>query len=329
MLTISVKKRTNLLFLLMLYLVALGFSPGEVYAITPPASNTAGPKQVQFKLTPGVANYRYSYYWRDSKGKFHSTDFNLHNRDVKIGNKEFSKVGPNDDFEIARRLQNVASNIGKKVNAEITVTEEGGQFSLSMKGANVNSQTFQKVYDHLQKEQSSIINDYLKEKYYEVELVDDAILIRPDYQSLVKRYRPVGAIIGRALRTSGPRDVRGLVEHALEFFQSIPYARGVNDGADFQTPIGLLTDNKGDCDTKAVALGSVLDSWGVRYVFLLMPDHLFMGIELPKRPTDKSFFYAGRSYLLAEPAGLGFPLGTGYPDSIEAFNKGELQVIGF
>jgi hypothetical protein len=50
---------------------------------------------------------------------------------------------------------------------------------------------------------------------------------------------------------------------------------------------------------------------------------------LPKRPTDKSFSYAGRSYLLAEPAGLGFPLGTGYPDSIEAFNKGELQVIGF
>ncbi len=287
------------------------------------------PKQISFKLIPGLSNYRYSYVWRDSKGQIYKNDFNLHSRDVKIGNKEFKKVGPDDDFEIARRLQVVADKIGKKVNAEITVSEEGGQFTLNMRGPEVSQGSFQSVFDHLQVEQNNIINDYLKERYYQVELGDGAILIRPDYQSLVRRYRPVGQIIGKSLKSTGPRDSRGLVSHALEFVQSIPYARYANEGADFQTPIGLFTDNKGDCDTKAVALGSILDSWGINYVFLLMPDHLFMGIELPKRDGEKSFSYAGKTYILAEPAGIGFPLGVGYPDSIEAFKKGTLEVIGF
>lgn len=292
-------------------------------------STAPAPKQLNFKLISGISNYSYSYVWRDAKGQVFKNGFNLHSRDVKTGNKEFKKVGPEDDFEIARRLQVVADKIGKKVNAQISVSEDGGQFTLNMKGPDVNQSSFQNVFAHLQAEQSNIINDYLKERYYQVELSKDAILIRPDYQSLVKRYRPVGQIIGRSLKVTGPKDIRGLVAHALEFVQSIPYARYVNDGADFQTPIGLFTDNKGDCDTKAVALGSILDSWGINYIFLLIPDHLFMGIELPKRPGDRSFSYAGRTYILAEPAGVGFPLGVGYPDSLESFSKGKLEVIGF
>lgn len=292
-------------------------------------SGAAAPIQISHKLTPSMSNYRYTFVWRDSKRQVFKNEFNLHSRDVKTGSNEFKKVGPKDDIEIARRLQVVADRIGKKVNAQILVSEDGGQFTLNMKGPDVSAEAFQSVFDHLQVEQSNIINEYLKERYYQVELGKDAILIRPDYQSLVKRYKPIGQIIGRSLKATGPKDQRGLVSHALEFIQSIPYERFANDGADFQTPIGLFTDNKGDCDTKAVALGSILDSWGINYVFLLMPEHLFMGIELPKRSGERSFSYAGRSYILAEPAGIGFPLGVGYPDSIEAFKKGTIEVVGF
>lgn len=309
---------------------------GGIAALTPSCfgvdmvpSSAPAPKQLAFKLIPGLSNYRYSYLWRDSKGEVFKTEFNLHSKDVKIGNKEFKKVGPEDDFEIARRLQVVADRIGKKVNAEITISEVGGQFTLNMKGPESTKDLFERTFDHLQQEQGSIINNYLKERYYQVELTKDAIIIRPDYAALVKRYRPVGQIIGRSLKVGKVKDARGLVAHALEFVQSIPYARYVNDGADFQTPIGLFTDNKGDCDTKAVALGSILDSWGINYIFLLTPDHLFMGVELPKRAGERSFSYAGRSYILAEPAGIGFPLGVGYPDSLEAFSKGKLEVVGF
>jgi hypothetical protein len=302
---------------------------GSLLAVDMVPSSAAAPKQIDFSLQPSMSNYRYAYVWKDSKNQIFKTQFNLHSRDVKTGNKEFKKVGPEDDYEIARRLQIVADRIGKKVDAEIVVAEEDGQFTLNMRGTSVSPESFQRVFDHLQAEQSNIINSYLKERYYEVELGEEAILIRPDYQALVKRYKPVGQIIGKALKANGGRDTRQLVEHALEFIQSIPYARNANDGADFQTPIGLFTDNKGDCDTKAVALGSILDSWGINYVFLLMPEHLFMGIELPKRPGDKSFSYAGRSYIFAEPAGVGFPLGVGYPDSVEAFTKGTLEVVGF
>jgi len=323
--TFFIAKYSFFIYCLFAFVVSVPYC----WAVDMVPSSASAPKQINFKMTPGISNFRYSYIWRDSKGQMYKTEFNLHSRDVQTGSKEFKKVGPQDDFEIARRLQVVADKIGKKVNAEITVSEVGGQFTLNMRGAQASKGSFQQVFDHLQQEQSNIINDYLKERYYEVELKGDAILIRPDYYALVKRYKPVGNIIGRSLKSSGPKDARGLVAHALEFVQSIPYERYANDGADFQTPIGLFTDNKGDCDTKAVALGSILNSWGINHVFLLMKDHLFMGIELPKRPGEKSFSYAGRTFILAEPAGVGFPLGVGYPDSVEAFKKGDLEVIGF
>lgn len=315
--------RIPVLYLFLCTIFSLSFNSfGRVNA-------SGSSKQVKLVVTPSVSNYKYSYLWRDASGGLHSTVFSLHRDDVKLGSQEFRKVGSDDDDEIVRKLQVTADKMGKKVNAEISVTQEDGQFSLDMKGVGVTPEFFQDVYDKLQHEQSNIIKDHLQKRFYDVELTGDTVMIRPDYSALVKRYRPIGQIVGRALRKSGPKDTRGLVEHALEFFQAIPYVRGANGGADFQTPVGLLVDNKGDCDTKAVALGSILDSWGIKYVFLLMPDHLFMGIELPKEKGDRSFNYGGRSYLLAEPAGIGFPLGVGYPDSVKAFSEGELEVIGF
>ncbi len=287
------------------------------------------PKQLDFDFKRSGDHFLYSFKWRNSQGTPVKTVFSLHSSDVEKGNTEFRKVGKEADREIVRRLQLKADELGRSLNARVTVSDNDGLYSLRVEGRGLTRSAFQYVYNRVQEEQKNVVDAYLKESYYSVEPQGDKFLIRPDYRTLVNRYRPVGKIIAKSLLSSSPKDLRGLVQHSLDFVQSIPYGREMNDGADFQTPIGLFTDNMGDCDTKAVALGTFLESYGIDFVFLLTKDHLFMGIDLPKFKGDRSFTYGGKSYILAEPAGEGFPLGMAYPESLEAFKDGKLEVIAF
>jgi len=287
------------------------------------------PKQHGFDLSRVGSNFKYTFRWTDSTGRGINTLFYLHSSDVEKGNTEFRRIDESADSAIVKELQKRADELGKQFNANISVTDNQGLYSLKVEGRGLTQRAFEHLYAEVQRSQKEVIDDYLKAAYYSVENKGDRYLIRPDYKTLVKRYEPVGRIVAKSLSQTAPRDIRGLVEHSLDFVQSIPYGRDMNDGADFQTPIGLFTDNMGDCDTKAVALGTVLKNYGIGFVFLITTDHLFMGVEVAKRPTDRSFQYAGKSYVLAEPAGEGFPLGTAYPESLEAFKDGKLQVVRF
>jgi len=290
---------------------------------------TRPPTQVKYSLSRSPYGVRYYFQWRDSRGQPYETTFSLNPQDVNKGRGEFKKVGPHDDKEVFKRLQIEAAKIGKRVNAEVVLNEVNGEYSIQVKGPDLSTKSFEYVYQEVEKEQAKVLDKYLREKYYAVETSKDALMIRPDYKSLISRYIPVGRIISDSLRQTGPSEIRGLVSHALEFIQTIPYARNVNDGADFQTPIGLFTDNVGDCDTKAVALASILENFGVDYVMILVPDHLFMGVAVDKLSGDKSFKYKGRSYVLAEPAGIGYPLGSAYPYSLSSFSTPDLEVVSF
>jgi hypothetical protein len=287
------------------------------------------PKQHGFELGRAGDNFKYTYRWTDSYGRPTTSVFLLHSNDVEKGNTEFRRIDASADAKIVKELQKRADELGKKFNAQVKVTDNDGLYSLKVEGRGLTQRSFEHLYAEVQRSQKEVIDDYLTSAYYSVENKGDRYLIRPDYKTLVKRYEPVGRIVGKTLFKSSPGDVRGFVEHSLEFIQAIPYGRDMNDGADFQTPIGLFTDNMGDCDTKAVALGSILKNYGIGFVFLITSDHLFMGIEVSKRQTDRTFKYGGKSYVLAEPAGEGFPLGTAYPDSLDAFKDGKLQVVSF
>jgi hypothetical protein len=310
----------------------VGFGPSVLKASVNDAYVRPGykvPKQHGFKLDRSGNNFKYHFNWVDSYGRNTLTSFSLHSSDVEKGNTEFRKIDHRADAAIVGELQKRADELGKRFNARISVSDNNGLYSLRVEGRGLTQKAFEHVYGQVQQAQKEVIDEYLKSAYYSVENKGDRYLIRPDYRTLVFRYEPVGKIIAKSLVKSAPRDARGIVEHSLEFIQSIPYGRDMNDGADFQTPIGLFTDNMGDCDTKAVALGTFLKNYGIDFVFLITTDHLFMGIEIPKRDTDRTFKYGGKTYVLAEPAGEGFPLGTAYPESLQAFREGKLQVVSF
>jgi hypothetical protein len=284
------------------------------------------PKQVSFRVQPGEDNYRYTYTWADSRGEVMAVKFGLHPKDVLKGKGEFRKVGlaGEGNQELLRMLQAEADTLGAKMRTQVQVKIEGGEMAVEVSGPGVDSGATEYIMERLGAKQEEFMEGYLKGKFYVADAKADGVYVRPDYRTLTRRYRPVGDIVGQALVRSLPTERlaegdnrhRVLAANALEFFQAIPYAREANAGADFDTPIGMLSENVGDCDTKAVALGAVLSSYGIGSLYLVIPGHLFMGIAVPSKPGDDLFVHKGYTYVMAEPAGIGFPLGKGYPESV-------------
>jgi hypothetical protein len=172
--------------------------------------------------------------------------------------------------------------------------------------------------------------DFLQQRY--MRQVDKTIYL--DYARLAQHYteplRPLArAIAGLAGDTD--RDRLALV---LAFFQTMPYDaltdHDVSNGIDFLAPPVLLDLNRGDCDSKAVALGAVLHSLlpGRKLIIVILPRHAIVGIDLPLQGDDRSLTYQGRRYVLMETAGPGvYPIGTLFPDTDRAVRDGHIELV--
>jgi hypothetical protein len=101
---------------------------------------------------------------------------------------------------------------------------------------------------------------------------------------------------------------RGRVQLALSFFQEIPYAvldDKQRQGGDFLPAPALLAENRGDCDSKAVALAAVLRTFTRfrKLAVVTMPGHAILAVEMPAEPGDATIRQGGRQYVALEPAG--------------------------
>lgn len=147
---------------------------------------------------------------------------------------------------------------------------------------------------------------FLKDRSYTV----DGRIRRPDYQAIarasVRDLRPLARAL--AAHTAG-RPPREVIDLALQFFQTIPYdtltSRLTSNGAGFAFPVAMLADNKGDCDTKSVAFAAVMRTLfpDRAIILVLLPDHALIGMDLPRRPGDRTIRHRGRHVVLMEPVG--------------------------
>jgi hypothetical protein len=187
-------------------------------------------------------------------------------------------------------------------------------------------------------------NDYIASKFYAS--VDDTHIM-PDHKRIAQRYVGAMAPLATALKNSqgslnngnrngtisgGGADPRDLINYIMHFWQSIPYDelenRYTSNGAGFETPYGILAGNKGDCDSKAVALAATLRSLypNLRLTMVYVPDHAFIGIGLPQGPHDYALRLGDGTYVLADPTGPSFMnLGQVADHALTALNSGQFS----
>lgn len=271
--------------------------------------------------------YYFKYAWRDSKGQQHDTSFGVHTSDIQRGGTEFQKPNLNETSIVLPKLRPEAERLAGQLGYSVDLKENNSGFDVHLKGPGLTQRKAESVTKKITVRRDQILSEHFKEKFYTVVDKQNNKYLRPDYLALTDRYTGFGAVVARALDKTAPKDKRGKARHALEFIQSIPYSRDTPNGADFQTPIGMFTQNQGDCDTKSVALAAILRELGVDSVMVVIPEHMFMGVEATPIPGDHTFSHGGKTFVGVEPAGEGYPIGKVGPDSLIGLHNGEAEVI--
>lgn len=151
-----------------------------------------------------------------------------------------------------------------------------------------------------------------------------------NYPKMVQEAQAPLRGLSTALKDSSPgKDYHSLSAHALSFVQSIPYDRNFSNGTDYQTPVGVLLEMKGDCDSKSTLLAAILANWGIPWTILCSNNlkHAIIGIGISPTTRETSITQNGKTFVVAETSSTGWRLGRIAPTAREELNNGGFGVI--
>jgi hypothetical protein len=147
------------------------------------------------------------------------------------------------------------------------------------------------------------------ELYGERGFVLEGRTLRIDYAGVARRSRRPLADCFQALERAAPEyDQRQFLGLVLAFFQEIRYELppdrlGGTRNLGLWVPSEVLVNNHGDCDSKAVAFAAMWRSLDAPIVFVSVPRHMLVGVEMKPGPRQKYVLIRNRYFVLCEVAG--------------------------
>lgn len=149
-----------------------------------------------------------------------------------------------------------------------------------------------------------------------------------NYEKFIAEEQPALSGLTAALKQTAPKKTpRGLAEYALGFVQSIPYSTEFSNKADYQTPIGVLVENKGDCDSKGTLLAAILADFGVPWKLIVMENHLMVGMGIQALRGETTVKEDGQTYVIAETTGTGWRAGWSDKKELDEIKTGRFAVL--
>lgn len=286
----------------------------------------AAAKQTHFSKAYRGAEIRFTYQWYDAFKKPQKLNFSLNINDVNQAKKEFqafdNKKGNALAYEAVQNYIKPYNTNGR----EVRLVRKYGGFDVEGKG--YGSADFAAIQRNIQRVQKEAYDTYISTSYYTY--LDDKTIM-PDHKRIAKRYvramAPVAAAIRAQTQGKSPREV---INYTLAFLQNIPYdqlqSRYTSNGAGFQTPYALLETNRGDCDTKAVAMAAIMRNLfpRVRMIMVYVPKHAFIGFAFKPGAGDKTLKAGATTYVLADPTGPSIvPIGVADSQSLAGIRNGQ------
>ncbi len=252
---------------------------------------------------------QFDYRWRDPNAHENTLKFRLPIDDLRRGQAEFRPFNNAAANEASYRavLDYAAAKSTPDLTISLTRTASG--YEINTEGyARPDTDAVMKAHmAAMAALRDTAFRAYISDTLY---TQVDETHVMPNHAFIAKRYAPALAPMQVAIaRDVRGLDARGVANYIMHFLQSIPYDqlqdRRTSNGAGFQTPYGLLTGNKGDCDTKAVAMAALLRGLfpTLRITILYVPEHAFVGVALPQTPTDYALRLEGTVFVLADPTG--------------------------
>lgn len=270
------------------------------------AGRSAAARQLTFERRRSSAHTQYRVRWLDHGQRERDISFILDTAEIDAATKvfrDFSLEAMRDYIQDALR-QTVARWPQVKLEFEPRpITAHGMGVAYKLVGP---QQQLDEATAQLKKTMDEAKVRYVASVLRRI----DGNTITVDYPAATRRYVRALAPLAQALSdVSGGADERGRLGLALSFFQAIPYdalSNRVRDGGiDFAPPPTLLDMNRGDCDSKSVALACVLRGLTPYRTSAMatMPGHAILAVDVGWRDGDAWVRRNGRVFIAMEPAG--------------------------
>jgi hypothetical protein len=260
-------------------------------------------QQLDFKRISRSGDELLSYRWRDYLRQEHSVAFTLTRQAIREAEDSFAQYSLQGMWQVVEQdLRDEVARFGNGARITIKRTSDGVRWTVEARNQDLDPLT-KKVEARLRKSQHDYLAKHLRHMVGERRIIVDFAAATDAQQG------PLRAV-AKALSDMPdvPTEDRGRVQLALSFFQAIPYATlddKQRQGGDFLPASALLAEDRGDCDSKAVALAAVLRNFTRfrKLAVVTMPGHAILGVEMPAEPGDAIIRQGGRLYVALETAG--------------------------
>jgi len=273
----------------------------------------------RFQRTEAAGRYRLSFGFIDHHGRPHEVTCAVDAADHRslVAGFGFDDVAL--DREVGRRLETwlsrelasrglagyVALKVeGSRISAEPTLPE-----SLDVEEHNRLVEAIRMFYRLWDGPLLRRRQDLEAEAYRERGFLLEGDKVRIDYAGVARRgRRPLGDCFQALERASPDYNQRQFLGLVLAFFQEIHYEvpPGLVNGLKslgLWVPSEVLVNNHGDCDSKAVAFAAMWRSLDAPVVFISVPRHMLIGVEMKPGPGEKYVLIRNRYFVLCEVAG--------------------------
>lgn len=288
-------------------------------------------KQLDFRTGYRGHTFVYHYKWLSRSGQEQKMSFELKKQMAQSSNREFKRYSPEEEMQYVLAAMRDYKPIHPQI--EVSVQRLEKSYRISYAGFFTDAE-IAKEKQAVEQYLKGLEQVYFKNSLYRL---DERWGRLPDYiqiaQAYAPRVRPVAEAIDNNTRGFTPREK---INYALEFLQSIPYdkllKRENSNGSGYATPVELLSRNIADCDSKSVALMSILKNLFPQtpMVMVIVPGHAFVGVATALQPGDANIHLAGQTYVLAEPVGPALhPLGQVSAQSLQGLQKKDFSYLSF
>jgi hypothetical protein len=266
-------------------------------------ASSAQAQQLDFKRVSRSGDELLSYRWHDYLRQEHSVAFTLTRQAIREAEDSFAQYSLQDMWQVVERdLRDEVARFGYGARINIKRASDGVRWTVESRQQDLDPLT-KKVEARLKASQHDYLTKHLRRMIGERRVVVDFAAATSAQQGSLRAFAKA---LGDMPAT--PSEDRGRVQLALSFFQEIPYAvldDTKRQGGDFLPAAALLAENRGDCDSKAVALAAVLRNFTRfrKLAIVTMPGHAILGVEMPAEPGDATVRQGGRSYVALETAG--------------------------
>ena len=291
-------------------------------------------EQLSFKKTKSDDGVTLSYVWLDAENTRQSISFTLPQEAMKEAPSRQANYKPH----IAQRYITVAlTREAQRVDpkeAKVEITPREGAIDISVAGP--NEEKVSEVLKNLKAIEQQEYTNYLQDHYFtRFTTLFNQKAVKPDHVRYVaESVKPLisasQAFYEKVQSTSNSRAYFSLI---LSWIQSIPYDtledRVVSNGSGFAPPVTLLTQNLGDCDSKAVLASSMVRAFlpSTKMIIVFLPNHALLGVALTPNDDDRTIEHDGETYVLYDPTGPALiPFGQVSEDTERHLITGRYQV---